>query len=227
MWNRAERHRKRWRRRIERAGRGGVEQVTFSAPLDNLFSISCLEAFARSGLRSGTEVVVDGRPVTHADADALRQLLDDNHDNNGGHIEVPSSLKHLLPVPGNRPAPDASDGWTENVVAHNQTAAALVDLLNLDHEAWEAAAVFKTLTRIGLTMPSHASVSAVVEHEGEHILATLSVTGWSFAVTLAPLRYPSRWYGSETQRTSKCSRWLFPARHHQDRMVYWRCSSTG
>ena len=113
--------------------------------------------------------------------EALRNLLDEIPVDYTGPVELPPALRHLQPGP--LPAPDASEAWPENIAAHDQATAALVDLLNLEHTPSETAAVFETLTRIGQTMPTNASASAVIEHDGEHILATLNDPGDGLAVT--------------------------------------------
>ena len=186
MWSRVGRFLKRAGRRVGRVVQPTlVERVVFDAPLDNLDSVNMLEAFARSGRESGVETVVNDVVVTNEDVEALRRVLDEYKVRvtvKGERVVLPPSLHHLLPVPA--PAPAGSVAWPENMAVHDQAVAALKDLMNLSNSPARTGQIWGTLTDIGLVMPPHASVSAVVEHEGEHILLTLSNTSDGIAVRL-------------------------------------------
>ena len=187
MANRAERRR---RARAERKAMHGLpvryegDTALFSAAgLTARETLEMLVVAGRVGLEHDMPLMVYGEPLTIEEIEACEAVLDGLDDSPDPLIELPEELLRLL---GEVTEPsDASVGWPENVAAHDQAAAALLGLLTIEDDTPQPTVEFDTLTKIGRSMPSDASVAVVVEFtEGGHMIGTLLNQRGSPTVTM-------------------------------------------
>ena len=163
-------------KRDERKPGISVEQdggTAFVAPGDGLTDREKLEfaaALASAGFENGTPVIVQGETVTPEHRKTIESFLDGIPVGHTGPLEFPEELGWLTSEP--RPPQDATQAWPQDVAAHDQAAAALLDFMTEDDEPTTTAAV-SALKRIAKRMPSHATVAVVVEFADGHCVATL------------------------------------------------------
>lgn len=127
----------------------GTARVSLAGLADSE-EVAFLETLVAEAARAGMPVLVNGEELTAGMVEDLKAELPDAAD-----------------------PPDASIGWPENVGAHDQAAAALLDWLTEPEGSAGCDRAWATLTETAAAMPAHASVSVVVELSDGHVLATL------------------------------------------------------
>ena len=156
-----------------------------AAGLNDREKLEMMATIGRASLERGMPVMFFSEPLTIEEIEACEAVLDGLDDSPDPLIELPEELRRLLGEVTD--PPDASVGWPENVAAHDQAAAALLDLFDTDlaGKQWQTAVELDTLTKIGRVMPSHASVAAVLEFTDGHMLGTLLNQGDGLTVVMA------------------------------------------
>ena len=169
------------RRRAERVRRSAVRIVQRESgaahirppeSMSDRDKLMFLVAVATAGFENDTPVIVEGETVTAEDVEVLQALLEEIPVDYTGHVDLPHELSDFCS--GARPPADAAHAWPDNIAAHDQAAAALLQFLSDEAEPTPATtAAIETLTNIGRTMPPDATVAVVLELTDGHVLATL------------------------------------------------------